>query len=74
MIEPHTLHPVLQQLLGCAWGRTVAMTGDAEPCPKRAERIVVFHAGETQVEARLCAHHLEIALRETTPHVDQPST
>lgn len=63
-------HPVVQQLLGCAWGRRVATPDDNEPCPDPAHRIVVVHDGPTEHELKLCPRHFSRVLDETTPSPD----
>lgn len=63
-------HPVVQQLLGCAWGRRVVTPDDNEPCPDRASRIVVVHDGPTAHELKLCPSHVSRVLDETTPRLE----
>jgi hypothetical protein len=56
---------VVQQLIGCAWGRVVSTDDDPEPCPDQAVAIVVL-----QFTLKLCTRHKERMDRETTPHME----
>jgi hypothetical protein len=58
---------LIQELLGCQWGRGIARADDLEPCSQRAVQIVVLHQGEHQVSLKLCARHRDIVLEESTP-------
>lgn len=59
---------ILQELLGCAWGREVSTPDDQELCPNQAVQIVVLHKGYYECYLKLCAVHRDRILSETTPH------
>lgn len=61
---------IMQQLLGCGWGRFVATADDMEPCPEKADRVVVLHDGPSTFTVRLCAQHIVTLTRATDPHVE----
>jgi hypothetical protein len=66
---------IAQGLIGCSWGRGVAMADDMAPCPEQATRITVLHDGPRGYEVRLCPHHHLVMLSETDPHKgDQMTT
>lgn len=58
---------LVQQLIGCSWGRVVVVPDDQEVCDEQAVRIVVVHDGDASIELRLCDRHVERLSRETTP-------
>lgn len=57
---------VLQELLGCEWGRRIATPDDTEKCSDRAANIVVVHEGDAEASFKLCSRHRDRALAETT--------
>lgn len=61
-------HPIIQHLLGCAWGRSLSTPDDTEPCPDKADRIVILHKGTEEHEVRLCLRHVERVKQESVPH------
>lgn len=67
-----TLDNTIQRLLGCGWGRVVLTPEDSDPCPERAARILVLHCEGNEIEARLCARHVDAAMAITTPHLEEP--
>lgn len=70
MAAEQTVSGVVQELLGCAWGRHIALPDDREPCPEQAVQIVVLHDGPEERELKLCARHRDLVLAETTPHTE----
>ena len=66
---------ILQELLGCEWGRAVTTPDDEEACNEKAVTMVVVHEGPEDTAGRtlkLCARHLERIERETTPRPSDP--
>lgn len=63
---------VIQQLLGCSWGRKIVMGNDMALCPEKAVKIVILHDGPDEMEVRLCALHLAVVEGETVPHAWGP--
>lgn len=59
---------IVQDLIGCAWGRKVWAHDDPEPCPEQATNITVLHDGATAMEVRLCPRHKSRLVEETTEH------
>lgn len=64
-----SIHSILHELLGCAWGRKIGLSNDTEPCGEKAVQIVVLYHGDKQFDVKLCAKHRDVVLAETTPHV-----
>lgn len=62
------MHDIVQALTGCGWGRTIHTAHDDEPCAKQAQRIVVLHSGEHEIQVRLCLDHLDVVTKLTDPH------
>lgn len=65
---------LLDGLLGCAWGKRVAVEGDTEPCPEQARKIMILHAppglAPDASEFRFCdAHHAKM-MELTSSHLD----
>lgn len=66
---PPAIHGVVQQLLGCQWGRGLAATD--EPCPEQADGMVMLHVEGSEsdtIAVKLCDHHIEAIKAETEPH------
>jgi hypothetical protein len=63
-----TLNAIVDELIGCAWGRKVTTPDDPWPCPNQARTVVVVHDGEDQRELKLCDRHRDRVMAETTPH------
>lgn len=61
---------LIQELLGCQWGRGVSRDDDAQPCGERAVQIVVLHDGPSERAFKLCARHRDVVLSESTPRED----
>jgi hypothetical protein len=61
---------MVQELLGCAWGRHIALPDDREPCQDQAVQIVVLHDGPKVRALELCARHRDLVLAGTTPHAE----
>jgi hypothetical protein len=59
---------LVQQLLGCAWGRSLWSPDDTEPCQKQAVKIIVLHHNGEEADARLCDHHSAVVMLLTDPH------
>lgn len=73
MAEPLFSDPFGQQarrLIGCEWGRVVALPADMNLCHRQATRRVVVHGDEVggQRELKLCDAHYELVASETDPH------
>lgn len=64
------LDDLLQDLLGCVWGRFISTEDDSDVCGERAEQIVVLHDGDRECALKLCAKHRDRVFAETTPHED----
>lgn len=64
------IQDAIHSLLGCQWGRRVALPGDREPCALKAEQIVVLHGHPVDGEfaVKLCAAHRDRVVAETKPH------
>lgn len=63
------LDTMVQRLLGCEWGRSIALPADMRPCDRQATERVVLHGGEVG-EGRLfqlCEQHHDLVLSETDP-------
>lgn len=66
---------MLQEMLGCDWGRAVWTPDDTEPCPEMATRRVEFHNPHNVPGCpdgkvvKLCTWHgTRVCEEETTPH------
>lgn len=59
---------LIHELIGCAWGRTVATPDDLRPCEEQAVRIIVLHDGPREAAFKFCAHHVDRVMEETNPH------
>lgn len=59
---------ILQDLLGCVWGREVMTPDDQEKCTNQATNIVVIYRGTKECALKLCPFHRDRILTETTPH------
>jgi hypothetical protein len=60
----------LHALLGCEFGHgAIAHRADAvkEPCEEAAVQIVALHDGPREMHFKLCAHHRDLVLDESTP-------
>ena len=58
---------ILQDLLGCQWGRRVKTPDDEAECQEQAVCMVVVHDGAAEMCFKLCERHHERVLQETTP-------
>lgn len=70
-LPPDIPPPVIQMLhslLGCAWGHTLAIPDDMEPCIAQAVQIVVLHDGDDEQAVKLCAKHVALITELTDPH------
>lgn len=65
-----TVESMVQELIGCAWGRRLGTPDDTEPCNEQAVQIVVLHDGGDEKAVKLCPKHRDRILQETDPHVD----
>jgi hypothetical protein len=67
---PSILRSQVQQILGCAWGRTIFSADDPSLCTEKAVRIVVLYFGGEQAPVKLCDRHLAVILdpEVSTPH------
>lgn len=68
--DTSNVQDMIQELIGCAWGRTVKTPDDDQACTERAVQIVVIHDGSDEKEFKLCVVHRDRILKETTPHKD----
>lgn len=59
---------ILQELLGCVWGREIMTPDDQEKCANQATSIVVIYNGPRECALKLCQLHKDRVLAETTPH------
>lgn len=59
---------LVQELLGCQWGRAVSLPDDKEPCPRTAVGYVVLHDGPATLPLKLCDEHRKRIEEETDPH------
>lgn len=68
---------MVQELLGCAWGRKAWTKDDQEPCLEQAKGILVIHNpvghGST-LDLKLCAKHYAFVLEATDQHKGTPET
>lgn len=55
-------------LLGCDWGRKIALPGNTTPCTRAAEERIVLHNGGRQVVVQMCDEHGALIKAETEPH------
>lgn len=69
-----TLNAIVEELIGCAWGRKITTPDDTEPCPNQAHTVVVVHDGDFEAALKLCQAHNERILAETTPHTEPDPT
>lgn len=70
-IKSATSPGLAHELLGCAWGRSIASpVEDSTPCEEPAARIIVLHpnGGEQGFAVKLCVHHIEVVNRLSTQH------
>lgn len=71
-IKSATSPGLAHELLGCAWGRSIAspVVEDSSPCEEPAARIIVLHpnSDEQGFAVKLCVHHLEVVNQLTTQH------
>lgn len=60
----------LSSLLGCDWGRRIALPGDQDPCGEQAVQRVVLHGhpDDGDFDVKLCQPHADIVIAETDPH------
>jgi hypothetical protein len=64
----------VHHLLGCTWGRSIAVEGHPkDPCEAKADQIVVLYTDGGAFDVKLCKPHAEIVEAETTPHTDAPA-
>lgn len=68
MTEP--LDTMVQRLLGCEWGRRIALPADMQPCGQRATRRVMLHGSSAEGDfmVQLCDPHGDVVLSLTDPH------
>lgn len=57
---------LMQELLGCEWGRRISAPDDQEVCHERADQIVVLHEGDAEAGFKLCSRHRDRVMQETT--------
>lgn len=63
---------LLEQLLGCDWGRVLWTPDDTEPCPERATRRICLHNPHRVpnqpdgLEVKLCTWHATRVCEEET--------
>lgn len=67
-----SLESMIQDLIGCAWGRDVWLDDDPTPCPEQAASITVIHDQDKQIQLKLCPKHKSRILEETAEHEDEP--
>lgn len=67
---PEGARPMVQQLLGCEWGRSLGYDIDTTRCEDRATSIVALHApGQAEyVEVKLCDEHRAVVDCESDAH------
>jgi hypothetical protein len=70
-LELRALPSIVQELIGCAWGRKLASPDDAEPCDEQAVRIIVLHHDGEELEVRLCGRHADAVVELTDPHEEE---
>jgi hypothetical protein len=66
---------MVQELLGCAWGRKLWTDDDQEPCAEQAKAIVVMHNPDepgTTLGLKLCAKHNDFVMGATDQHKGTP--
>lgn len=64
------LAEVAKQLLGCSWGRRLWSETDSALCDQKADRVIVLHEGDEELEVQLCQRHLDVMDEWSTPHAD----
>lgn len=62
-----TTGEMVQELLGCTWGRAIRTPDDEQPCPDQAVQIIIVHNGADEIALKLCSRHRDRVLTETTP-------
>lgn len=70
VVSPDALkHPAIQALLGCEWGRRIALPDDRAECSERAVQRMMLH-GDTGPRAlvQLCRAHFDKVSDLTDPH------
>ncbi len=62
----------VRELIGCHWGRGLAVEADREPCGARATRMVILHDGDDRQTSpiKLCERHYALVIELTAPHDD----
>jgi|tagenome__1003787_1003787.scaffolds.fasta_scaffold10313853_1 hypothetical protein len=63
------LGELVRAIVGCEWGRGIAIADDLEPCEDIAVAIVVLHRGDEECDFKLCEKHRQRVLEVTEPHV-----
>jgi hypothetical protein len=68
-----TLNAIVDELIGCAWGRKVTTPDDPWPCPNQARTVVVVHDGEDQRELKLSESFAGCPCNRSSPCVEVAS-
>lgn len=70
-VLPHTAG-LLHSLLGCEWGRRIALPEDMEPCAEQAVGMTCVHAPPgvepEEMVFKLCRRHHELLETQCVPH------
>ena len=64
-----TAQAMVHRIIGCDWGRLIALPNNREPCCAQAATRTVLHDPHGgQLMVQLCAEHHHILLEQTDPH------
>lgn len=63
-----TLGGLVFSILGCEWGRKVALPDDKLPCTRQAVQRLVLHDGPITLCFQFCAEHFAVVEGQTDPH------
>jgi len=60
-------HHMLHNLLGCEWGRKIALAENREPCEADAVQRIALHGPNGHLVVQLCDRHRALVLDLTDP-------